>query len=334
MKHDVFISYSSKDKIVADAVCHVLEQHGIQCWIAPRDVLPGSKYAIEIMRGIEKCRVMVLVYTKASNQSDHVASEIENAFNGGKTIIPFLVDNTPMNKEMCYFLNRRHWLVAYPHYAMQLENLAKAVANVLGIKTNNISLNEEEVNRNDKVERCKGKDEGSHHVEEDGVIPQTESVILDEKKILYEHFIMAENSFGKMGLKLSGVCLLYVVIIGGIVLIWFNPSDFWWFIPTILCFALLSVTYVIMYINYSNLCRRLQLTKEQKEDFTNQYRQETENYNEMIRKKKLDLLSEEELAQLKKIKQSRKNIGGMSNFEGLVNLFFFIAIIVIWYIYW
>jgi oligoribonuclease NrnB/cAMP/cGMP phosphodiesterase (DHH superfamily) len=76
------------------------------------------------------------------------------------------------------------------------------------------------------------------------------------------------------------------------------------------------------------------LTKEQKEDFTNQYRQETENYNEMIRKKKLDLLSEEELAQLKKIKQSRKNIGGMSNFEGLVNLFFFIAIIVIWYIYW
>jgi len=34
--HDVFISYSSKDKTIADAVCARLEMRGIRCWIARR----------------------------------------------------------------------------------------------------------------------------------------------------------------------------------------------------------------------------------------------------------------------------------------------------------
>lgn len=41
VNHDVFISYASSDKPVADAVCAALEQRGIRCWIAPRDILPG-----------------------------------------------------------------------------------------------------------------------------------------------------------------------------------------------------------------------------------------------------------------------------------------------------
>jgi len=139
MNHEVFISYSSKDKAVADAVCHVLEQHNMQCWIAPRDVQPGARYAAEIVNGIKNCKVMVLVYSKESNQSDHVANEVDRAFNGGKAIIPFLVDDTPMNDEFDYYLSRMHWLVAYPHYADQLEHLAHAVANVLGIEFKSLS---------------------------------------------------------------------------------------------------------------------------------------------------------------------------------------------------
>jgi hypothetical protein len=44
MARDVFISYSSKDKPTADAVCATLEANGIRCWIAPRDVVPGSDW--------------------------------------------------------------------------------------------------------------------------------------------------------------------------------------------------------------------------------------------------------------------------------------------------
>lgn len=40
MAYDIFVSYSSKDKPVADAVVAGLEQKGIRCWIAPRDLTP------------------------------------------------------------------------------------------------------------------------------------------------------------------------------------------------------------------------------------------------------------------------------------------------------
>ena len=39
--HDVFISYSSHDKPIADAVCATVEGKRIRCWIAPRDVQAG-----------------------------------------------------------------------------------------------------------------------------------------------------------------------------------------------------------------------------------------------------------------------------------------------------
>jgi len=40
MAHDVFISYSSKDKTVANAVCATVENRKVRCWIAPRDIPP------------------------------------------------------------------------------------------------------------------------------------------------------------------------------------------------------------------------------------------------------------------------------------------------------
>ena len=35
MAHDVFISYSSKDKPIADGITANLEAAGLRCWIAP-----------------------------------------------------------------------------------------------------------------------------------------------------------------------------------------------------------------------------------------------------------------------------------------------------------
>ena len=52
MDHEVFISYSSSDKQIADAVCHTLESYDIPCWMAPRDVNPGNPYAKEIVSAI------------------------------------------------------------------------------------------------------------------------------------------------------------------------------------------------------------------------------------------------------------------------------------------
>ena len=58
---EVFISYASHDAAVANAVVEILERHGITCWIAPRDVVPGSLYADEIVGAINDAKVVVLV---------------------------------------------------------------------------------------------------------------------------------------------------------------------------------------------------------------------------------------------------------------------------------
>src|ERR1700720_2887126 len=69
MPHDVFISHSSLDKPVADAVCAALKNTAIRCWIAPRDVQPGRSFAGEITRAIQRSKVMVLIFSAHSNTS-------------------------------------------------------------------------------------------------------------------------------------------------------------------------------------------------------------------------------------------------------------------------
>jgi hypothetical protein len=59
MAHDVFLSYSSKDKPVADATCAVLEGRGIRCWMAPRDITPGADWGESIIDAIQGARAMV-----------------------------------------------------------------------------------------------------------------------------------------------------------------------------------------------------------------------------------------------------------------------------------
>jgi TIR domain len=68
MKRRVFISHSSQDKKIADAVCNFLEKHGVLCWIAPRDVTPGKNYGAAIIDAISECELFVLILSSLSNR--------------------------------------------------------------------------------------------------------------------------------------------------------------------------------------------------------------------------------------------------------------------------
>lgn len=59
--HKVFISYSSKLSDDAWKVCNYLENRGISCWIAPRNIDPGSSYATQIVNAIRQSVALVLV---------------------------------------------------------------------------------------------------------------------------------------------------------------------------------------------------------------------------------------------------------------------------------
>src|SRR4051812_16875870 len=77
--YDIFISYSSKDKTIADACCAVLEAKDLRCWIAPRDILAGREWSEAIVHGIEQSRLFVLVFSSNANHSGQVIREVERA---------------------------------------------------------------------------------------------------------------------------------------------------------------------------------------------------------------------------------------------------------------
>src|ERR1043166_7979450 len=108
----IFLSYSSRDKLIADAICSRLENQGIRCWIAPRDVNPGSDYSDQISDALERSTAMVMVFSSGSNSSRHVKSEIDRAFSLDKVIIPFRVENVELDKGLAYYLSKTHWLDA------------------------------------------------------------------------------------------------------------------------------------------------------------------------------------------------------------------------------
>ena len=75
-------------------------------------LLRGGAYAAQIVHAIKECSVLVLIFSKYVNESEHVGNEIDRAFNANKPIIPFVIENTEINEELDYYLSRKHWLVA------------------------------------------------------------------------------------------------------------------------------------------------------------------------------------------------------------------------------
>ena len=132
MAHDVFISYSTKDKVIADAICANLENRGIRCWIAPRDILPGKKWGGSIIEAIERSKILVLLLSSNSNKSGNVIRELERAVDTDTTVIPFRVEEILPSEDIAYFIAGTHWLDALtPPLEKHIESLAETIGILL-----------------------------------------------------------------------------------------------------------------------------------------------------------------------------------------------------------
>jgi TolB-like protein/Tfp pilus assembly protein PilF len=109
----VFISYASQDTAIAETIVESLEQHGIRCWMAPRDVRPGTVYADAIVGAINDARAVILVLSGSAVASSHVGKEIERASSKHKQIIAFRIDGALLNRALEYFLSESQWIDAH-----------------------------------------------------------------------------------------------------------------------------------------------------------------------------------------------------------------------------
>jgi hypothetical protein len=112
----------------------VLEREGIRCWVAPRDIRPGVEYGAAIIEAIERCRVMVLIFSSSANASQQIHREIERAVSKSVPIVPVRIEEVTPTKSMEYFLGGIHWLDALtPPIEQHLTRLADTVNAILQV---------------------------------------------------------------------------------------------------------------------------------------------------------------------------------------------------------
>lgn len=133
---DVFISYSSKDRTVANMVCALLEERGHRCWIAPRDILPGAEWGESIIAGIKASAVFILIFSQHANASPQILREVERAVNRGLPIIPFRIEDVMPAGSMEYFMSVPHWFDALsPPVEDHIARLADVIEQLTSGKT-------------------------------------------------------------------------------------------------------------------------------------------------------------------------------------------------------
>ncbi len=133
MAHDIFISYSSHDKTIADAIVAALENNGLRCWSAPRDIKPGADWGESITDAITECKMILLIFSSSSNQSKRVLDEIYYAISEEKVILPFRVENLAPTGAMRLHLSSRHWLDAFqPSWKAHIDQLVNSAWDMVG----------------------------------------------------------------------------------------------------------------------------------------------------------------------------------------------------------
>lgn len=110
---DIFVSYASPDRDVAFRIVGFLEEQGITCWVAPRDVPPGVEYGQAIISGIEQSRALVLILSDQSNDSQFVRKEVERAVSKTKPVLPVRIREVTPSGSLEFFISSAQWVDAW-----------------------------------------------------------------------------------------------------------------------------------------------------------------------------------------------------------------------------
>lgn len=126
-QYDIFISHSHFDVEIAFNLCMALEQQGLSCWIAPRNVGIGH-YSTSIIEGIENSKALVLLLSSNSNNSTPVLSELESATNNHLLLIPVRIEDVMPTKSIGYYIRTKNWFDNFhPKSMTDFENFVDTV---------------------------------------------------------------------------------------------------------------------------------------------------------------------------------------------------------------
>jgi hypothetical protein len=130
MTHDVFISYSAKDKKIVEGLSAFLEQNKIRCWIAYRDIPAGKDWAEYILPAIKECKLMIYVHSSRSNASIEINKEIALCLKEQHPIIPFRIQDIDYSDVKAYHLTTINHIDAFPNPKESFGELLTKIQNL------------------------------------------------------------------------------------------------------------------------------------------------------------------------------------------------------------
>ena len=162
----VFISYSTKDAETANLVHSYLEGNGISCWIASQNIEGGESFAEKIYDAIIDCDVFVMIFSKNSDDSRHVGSELNIAFSNDKKIIPLRIANYEVSKRRAYYFQQVQWIDAFDNMNLALKRTLSIIQHE--IFGNEPTVKDEPIKKiNEKAKKKSSSKEESKEVIDD-----------------------------------------------------------------------------------------------------------------------------------------------------------------------
>jgi tetratricopeptide (TPR) repeat protein len=128
----VFISYATKDRKRALAVCEAIEERGIASWISCRDVRPGQNYQEEIAKAVRNARALVLVFSEAANSSDEIKKELSLASRYHVPVIALRIQDVEPTDAFAYELSTRQWIDRFEGGDETIDLLASTILETSG----------------------------------------------------------------------------------------------------------------------------------------------------------------------------------------------------------
>lgn len=150
---DVFISYSHEDRFFAELVEVKFLGKEISVWRDTRSLAGGAKWKSEIDAGIDKCKVLVLVLSPSSSNSNYVTYEWARAIAFGKSIIPIYNSETKMHQKLeeIQYIDFRHhndesWLRLVDQVKSVISGSEQVVGGVPGGDSEGIAMSDDAQN--------------------------------------------------------------------------------------------------------------------------------------------------------------------------------------------
>lgn len=132
MTANIFISFASQDRKVANILCTALETRGFECWISSRNIQPGENFQVSIVQAIRRARIMLLVFTENSNKSEEMTKELALASQQKLIVIPLRVEDVTPNEAFSYEFATRQWIDFFADWEFAMDQLSQRIASAIG----------------------------------------------------------------------------------------------------------------------------------------------------------------------------------------------------------